>query len=194
MVNGTVASLAAMALKAARRELARKAGERLCSRTWRLEGGAALDSAGKGLWTARIYPADALRLRHVPSGRCICPAFREMETDLASVPEIAKRVARHFPALHLEADSYARSAIFHDALYEAGWCWVVEGRKASRAPVTRAQADAILYLCLCCEGATAADGFAYHAGVRAGGASHWRKARRETATWPLLFDGAAGPI
>jgi len=186
-------SLAALALKAARRELSRKASAPMGARDWRMEGAFPLEACGKGRWHLRLDPEDPLRLRHLPSRRCLCPAFREMETDLASIPALARLAGKPFKALHLQADSYPRSAVFHDALYAAGWCWVVEFGIASRARVTRAQADAILYLCLACEGATAADGLAYHTCVRAGGASHWNAARREAAEWPLLFgESAAG--
>lgn len=184
--------LAGLALREARRGIQRLAADKAKSRlecpNWRLEGKFELEPIGKGRFLVRLDPADPLRLRHLPTGRCLCPAYREFETDLASVPAIAKRIGRHFESLHLESDSYVRDAIFHDALYEAGWCWVVQDGQASRATVTRAQSDAILYLCLCCDGATVADGIAYHAGVRLGGASHWRDARRDTAKWPLLFD------
>lgn len=186
MVNATAASLVALALKTARKELARKAAEPLHSRDWRLEGAFPLEARGKGRWHLRLDPADPLRLRHLPSRRCLCPAFREMDTDLASIPALARLAGKPFKALHLKPDSFPRSAVFHDALYDAGWCWAVEFGIASRARVTRAQADAILYLCLGCEGATCADGLAWHSAVRAGGAGHWL-ADPAAAGWPLLF-------
>lgn len=180
-------SLAALALKAARRELARKAATPMSARDWRLEGAFPLEARGKGRWHLRLDPEDPLRLRHLPSRRCLCPAFREMDTDLASIPALARLAGKPFKALHLKPDSFPRSAVFHDASYAIGKCWVVEYGIATLATVTRAQADAIYYLCLQCEGATFADGIAYHSAVRAGGASHWL-ADPAAAGWPLLFE------
>lgn len=184
-------TLAPLALRTAHRELKRvakhKAESRLECRTWRWEGEYALEPIEENLWRIHLDPANPLLLRHVPSRRCLVPAFREMDTDLASIPDFAVRIGRHLDAVHLERDSYVRSVVMHDALYTAGWCYVVVAGLASRATVTRAQADAILFLGLACEGATAADGFAYHAGVRLGGASHWAAARKITPQWPTLF-------
>lgn len=181
-------ALLAAAVRAARKALAspmRPGG-------WALEGGLVLEPRGKGLWHATLDPADPLRLRHLPTGRCICPAYREMDTDLASVPRIAQAAGKASKALHLAPDAFPKSAVFHDAGYAAGWFWVVADGVAREAPVTRAQADAILYLGLSCEGATFADGIAWHSGVRLGGASHWL-ADPAAAGWPLLFgESAAG--
>ena len=156
-------------------------------KNWRLVGPLELAPIGKKRWKATIYPWDPLRLHHVPTGRCLCPAFVEMDTDLASVPEVLQAAFRSSKTVHIQADSFPKSAVFHDALYTAGFCWAVHGGRAFRAPVTRAQADAFLFLCLCCEGTTGYDAVAWYNGVRLGGASHWNAARRENAQWPPLF-------
>lgn len=180
-------SLVALVLREARKELRKQAAKPMHSTDWRLEGEFVLEELGKGWWHIRLNPEDPLRLHHLPSGRCLCPAYREMDTDLASIPAAVRLAGQAVSCLHLKRDSYPRSASFHDALYYAGWCWAVENGRASRAPVTREQTDAILYLCLQCEGATAADGLAYHSGVRLGGASHWAASRKETPSFPVLF-------
>lgn len=182
-MNATAAALLSTALKAARRRLK----EPIPCDDWRLEGTVCLEKKGAGLWRATIDPADPLRLRHVPTGRCLCPAFREFDTDLASIPWLLQKATRGSETLHLQADSFPESVVFHDSIYTVHWCWVVVGGEATRAPVTRAQADAILYLCLACQGATIADGMAYHAGVRASGASHWR-IPDGAPQWPPLFE------
>lgn len=181
-MNATAAALLSTALKAVRRRLR----EPIPCDDWRLEGSVKLEKKGAGLWRATIDPADPLRLRHVPTGACLCPAFREFDTDLASVPALLQKATSGSETLHLQADSFPESVVFHDALCSVHWCWVVFGGEATRAPVTRAQADAILYLCLACQGATIADGMAYHAGVRAFGASHWHL-DPDAPQWPPLF-------
>jgi len=181
-------ALLAEAVRAARKALASP----MRPGTWALEGVLALEPRGKGLWRATLDPADPLRLRHLPTGRCLCPAYREMDTDLASVPSIAQAVGKASKALHLAPCAFPKSAVTHDAGYAAGWFWVVADGVARKATVTRAQADAILYLCLSCEGATVADGIAYHAGVRAGGLSRWRAARQHPENWPPLFTSSTG--
>lgn len=181
-MNATAKALLAAALKDARRRLA----EKVVCEDWRLEGAFPLEARGK-LWHLALDPADPLRLRHVPTGRCLCPPFREFDTDLASIPALLQKATRASRTLHLQADSFPRSAAFHDALYDAHWCWAVEEGRALRAPVTRAQADAILYLCLASEGATVADGMTYHAAVRAVGERHWRLAP-DAPAWPPLFE------
>ena len=190
-------TLAPLALRTAKRELKRarqKAQSRMECRTWQWEGRYAFEPIGENLWRIHLDPAAPLLLRHVPTRRCLVPAYREMDTDLASIPDFAVRIGRHLDAVHLERDSYVRSVVMHDALYTAGWCWVVVAGLASRATVTRAQADGILALGLACEGATVADCLTYHAGVRLGGASHWADARKATPQWPLLFgDPGAQP-
>lgn len=181
-MNATAKAILAAALRAARKRL----GEQVPCPDWRLEGAFPLQARGK-LWHLALDPADPLRLRHVPTGRCLCPPFREFDTDLASIPALLQKATRASRTLHLQADSFPRSAAFHDALYEAHWCWVVADGLALRSPVTRAQADAILYLSLASEGATVADGMTYHAAVRAAGARHWRLAT-DAPAWPPLFE------
>lgn len=181
MIEGT--ALLALAAREARKALEKN----MAPRGWALEGGLALEKRGPCLWRATIDPADPLRLRHLATGRCLCPAYREMDTDLASVPLVARMAGKAVNALHLARDSFPKSAVMHDSGYDAGWFWVVSFGGARRARVTRAQVDAILYLCLGCEGATVADGIAYWNGVHLGGASHWRAARQKPGNWPVLF-------
>lgn len=176
------------ALLAAAARSARKALESpMPLRGWALEGSLALEPRGEGIWHATLDPADPLRLRHLATGRCLCPAFREMDSDLASVPRVVQLAGKAAKALHLAPDAFPKSAVTHDAAYAAGWCWVVADGVARKATVTRAQADACLYLCLRCEGATVADCLTYHTGVRIGGESHWRAARLNPENWPPLF-------
>ena len=168
---------------------------------WRLEGEIAVgEEVRPGWWRVAIPQDNPLRLVHVPTGRKIVVPFREMETDFASVPEVAQKLGGAFKALHVKPRSYEKSAVFHDELYEAGWVWVVmtvevDGKPqamALRVPVERSQADAILFVCLECQGATLADGLSYHGAVSLFGESHWEEARKKAPAWPETIAAAEG--
>ena len=56
------ASLVAVALREARKELRKRAAQPMHSSDWRLEGEFELEERGKGWWRIRLNPADPLRL------------------------------------------------------------------------------------------------------------------------------------
>ena len=79
-------------------------------------------------------------------------------TDLASIP----RVVRNLPFLDVDGQS-RRPAVLHDYLYSS--------RTGFR--LGRDFADRFLYTALLAEGTTKATAWAFWAGVRMGGSSHW---------------------
>lgn len=187
-MSGSAAATAAakVALQEARKFLARP----MHTDEWRLAGRievvAELEPGRR--WLVKTPQADPLRLEHIPSGYKLVVPFREMETDFASIPELARRLAGKAKALHLEPMDYAKSAFFHDQIFAAAWCWCVRAGLAIRVTVTKRQADAILFVCLECEGATWADGLAYHGGVSLFGQKAWRAARKRNESWWPVFE------
>ncbi|MBR6021664.1 MAG: hypothetical protein IK066_04515 [Kiritimatiellae bacterium] len=183
------------------------AGKKLLDRAmftaeWRLEGKIDVgEEVRPGWWRVTVPTDNPLRLVHVPTGRKIVVPFREMETDFASVPAAAQAVGDKVGALHVRPRDYEEGAFFHDELYEAGWAWAVmtvevDGKPqpmAIRVPVTKEQADAALFCCLQCRGATLADGMAYGGAVALFGKSHWEAARKKSPAWPETICAAEEP-
>lgn len=170
------------------------AGRKLLERTmsteeWKLAGTIEVcEEVRPGVWQVTTPADDPLRLEHVPTGRKLAVPFRMMESDFASVPEAAQKLGSYSRALHLAPRSFEKAAFFHDQLYDAHWCWAVADGKAVQVPVTRRQADAILFICLECLGATVADGLAYHGAVSLFGGPHWERSSQMATDWPKLFD------
>ena len=183
---------AVAAAKAAVREAKKLLARTMYTAEWKLCGRIEADTVEQeGMWLVSTPPEDPLRLEHVPTGRALVVPFSSMETDFASVPRAAQGIGGK--ALHLKPRDYERSAYLHDQLYAAGWCWAVrkgEDARAVKVPVSKAAADAMLFCALECEGATLADGLAYHGGVALFGGPAWRRCRREKAEWPEMFETA----
>lgn len=171
-------------------------GKKLLARTmnteeWRMAGHIEVDTTDEeGRWLVSTPPDDPLRLVHLPTGRKLVVPFCSMVSDFASVPEAIQWIAKQSTLFHMRPRDYEYSAYLHDQLYCAGWCYAVHKGHAVRVPVTKRQADAMLFIALECEGATLADGLAYHSAVSCFGGRAWRKCRAATPEWPPLFGKA----
>lgn len=184
MSSAAASAAAKAAVKEARKWLARG----MSTEEWRLAGRIEVDTTAKdGVFLVSTPPEDPVRLEHVPTGRKLAVPFSSMETDFASVPKAAQRLGAKSPALHLRPRDYELAAFFHDQLYAAGWCWAVQRERAVKVPVTKTQADAMLFVALECCGATHADGLAYHGAVSLFGGKAWKRCRERPESWPELF-------
>lgn len=181
------AALTAAGAKEARAAIRNFLSRELSTDCWRVAGRYDTEPRGDGWFLARIDQTDPLRLEHLPTGQKLVVPFAESLTDFASVPKLLQRLSRGQDVLHLQATSYPDAALFHDMLYEAAWCYAVKSGRAVRVPVTKAQADAVLYIAMECAGATFADGLAYHGAVSLFGGEAWKRCRAKTPEWaPLL--------
>lgn len=187
-MSGIGAAVAVAGAKESGKALLKFLGRELSTDEWRLAGRYEAEPKGGGLYLARIDPADPLRLEHLPTGQKLVVPFREMETDFASVPRILQSLAGGSSVLHLQPTSYKDAALFHDELYAAAWAWAVKGGRAVKVPISKRQADAVLFVGMECSGATVADGLSYHGAVALFGGDAWRTCRRETPAWPVLFE------
>lgn len=184
MSNAAAAAAAKIVLKEARSLLARP----MRTDEWRLLGEIQLvKEVSPGRWLVRVPSENPLRLEHVPTGMLLVGAFREMETDFASVPKSVQKIAKDSKVLHLNPRDYELAVFSHDQDYAAGWCWAVWNGCAVKVTLTKGQADAKMYVMLECCGATYADGLAYHGGVALFGGKAWKRCRREKSSWPEMF-------
>ncbi len=179
------AAVAAAGAKEARAALRRFFSKQLSTDQWKLAGRYDTEPKGGGWWLAKIDPSDPLRLEHVSGQKLVVP-FAEMLTDFASVPRLVQSLSGG-DVLHLKATDYRDAALFHDMLYAAAWCWAVKAGRAVKVHVTKAQADAVLFVALECSGATMADGLAYHGAVALFGGGPWRRCRAQRPEWPPLL-------
>ena len=186
-MSGFSAALTAAGAKEARKALRGLFGRKMSAEDWRLVGRYDEEPRGDGWYMVRIDPDDPLRLEHLPTGQKLVVPFAEILTDYASVPKMLQGLADGSEVLHLKATDHKDEAVFHDMLYAAAGCYAVKKHRAVWVRVTKAQADAVLYVCMKCRGATLADGLAYHGAVSLCGGPAWKKCRRENAEWPKLL-------
>jgi hypothetical protein len=163
----------------AARKLARDLGEKAAAALprargeWR--GHLIAEAEGKG-WRVRTDPADPCRLFVAETGL----EYRwdgEFWSDGGSIPK-AFQGAKH---LRLRPDSFPRSYFLHDDVY-ANWRVFVreDGTKEwRRVPVTRLEADTLLYVGLVAECATALEARVIFRAVRMFGHHAWNAHRRD---------------
>jgi len=175
-VSLTASSITAFALKYGFKALVKIPAVR--KGYWR--GHCSIEKTADG-WIVTNDTADPCRL-YVPA-LGLDYAFgvdgKPFATDLGSIPEILQG-AKY---LHLKPDDYPKTYTTHD------WGYKFEGIYVSHPDandwhfvrVDRREADIIMYIGLCSEGATLADSQAIYRGVRMFGNSAWQSHRREDA-------------
>lgn len=197
MSSGFDAAVVTTGAKEAYKAVKRLLGHELSADGWRLAGRFDDEPRSDGWYIAHIDPSDPLRLEHVPTGRKLVVPFAKMLTDYASVPRLLQAVGKSSDVLHLDPTRYKAAALFHDELYAAAKAIAVSnvtlknGRTEARAVVvtiSRRQADAVLYVCMECMGATLADALAYHGAVSLFGGRAWKLCRQGDEQWPLMID------
>lgn len=182
------AAVAVAGSKEARKALRSFFGRKMSTEDWRLVGRYDEEPRDDGWYMVRIDPDDPLRLEHVPTGQKLVVPYREILTDYASIPKLLQGIADDSEVVHLHATDHKDEAVFHDMLYDAAWCYAVKGGRAVVVPVSKRQADAVMYVAMKCRKATLADCLSYHGALSLFGGKAWRKCRREQSRWPVLLE------
>jgi hypothetical protein len=185
MSGATTKAVATLALRNAKDLLS----SLMHTEEWDLCGEIHPEKTGDQTWMVSTPKENPLRLVHLPTGRMLVVPFARMETDFASVPKFLQRLGGK--VFHFKPTDYKLSAFFHDQVFAAGGVIVVFARRRLFVKISMRQANAILFVCMECEGATWGDGIAYHSAVTLFGRRAWTKCRKENAQWPPLFEGGS---
>lgn len=125
-------------------------------------------------------PTDPLRLLVYGDVRLEYMLSGKYPTDFGSIPKLIQKLGKNIKMLKLAPRDFERAYLHHDGLYrfagvyvrpvgEIEWTWV---------SITRAEADALLYIGLTAEKATRAQSQVIYRGVLIGAGRAWRIHRK----------------